>query len=186
MKCKAKCFQILSGLILVHPMLAEAHPLHWASESLGFWGGFFHLFTSPEHVFALMMIGMWLGRGGRHVIKLMPVVYVVLMLIGAWLTLFSVELPYAESALSLSLLVLAVMLVLGNRASFSVMMLTVGNIAVLDGYMHAYDMLLDTEAVFFTVGFVLGALGLIAVGSAPRCALKHFELPYARQGSAEL
>ena len=181
MKGKAKFFRILSWLILVHPMLVEAHPLHWASESLGFWGGLFHLLTSPEHVLALILIGMCMARGGRRMINVMPIMYVVLMLVGAGLALFSIELSYVESAASLSLLTLAVMLVLGNRSLLPVMMLIVANLAVLDGYIHAYDMMLDADAAFFSVGFVLGALLLIVAGSGLRRVLERFELPYVQQ-----
>ena len=179
MKGKAIFFRILSWLVLVQPMLAEAHPLHWATESIGFFGGLIHPITSIEHVFTMLAVGLWMSPGSRQTIYFMPVMFVTLMLVGGSLTLIPLEIAHAEMLMNLSVLILGLMLVLGGKATSPLSALAVANVAVFHGYLHAYDMLLDVDAIAYTVGFALATLVLIAAGMATRCVFNRFELKYS-------
>ena len=94
----------------------------------------------------------------------MPVLFVALMLIGGGLAFTPLEIPYSDIFMNLSVLILGVVLALGVRVSSSTAVLAVANLAVLNGYAHAYDMLLDVDAIAYTVGFALATLMLIAIG----------------------
>jgi urease accessory protein len=185
MKGKARFFQILTLAALAQPWVADAHPFHWASESVGFLGGMIHPITSSEHVLTMLAIGLWTIQTGRRSAYYMPFVFVVLMLIGGGFTLIPIEIAYAENIMNLSILMLSLMLVLGFKVSSLVGVLVIGNVALFHGYVHAYDLLLDVGAVAYTAGFVLATVTLIATGIATRVLLNRLVIKYSLGGLAE-
>jgi len=178
MKGKAKLFRILCGLITIMPVIAEAHPLHWASDAIGFWAGLFHPLGSLEHIIALLAVGVWISLGSRQTVRFMPLMYVTLMLIGGSLAIASFEWPYAEWIMGLSVLTLVTTLILGINTASSLSVLAFANMAVLYGYLHAYEILLDFSAIAYAGGFALATLVLILCGVALKCFVSRFLSKY--------
>jgi len=175
MKGKMRFLHLISWLALMQPLLAEAHPLHWATESIGFIGGLIHPLTSLEHVLTMLAVGLWIVRGKNKAVDFMPVIFVALMLTGGSLALISVEIPHGELVMSLSVLVLGFILAAGIKASSPAAVVAVVNVAVLYGYTHAYDMLLDVDALAYTFGFALATVVLIVIGTTLKSLFNRFE-----------
>jgi urease accessory protein len=179
MKCKAKFFQMLALLVLVQPMMVDAHPLHWTFESIGFLSGLSHPITSSEHILTMLVVGLCISQTGRRSVCYMPFVFVALMLMGGGLTLMPIEIAHAENFMYLSVLILALMLAAGFKVTMPVGMLIVGNVAVFHGHVHAFDMLLEDGAIAYTAGFAVATLVLIGVGIVTRWLFDHLELKYS-------
>ena len=175
MKGKMRFLQLISWLALMQPLFAEAHPLHWATESIGFIGGLIHPLISVEHVLTMLVVGLWIARGKKKAVYFMPVIFATLMLTGGSLALISVEIPHSELVMSLSVLILGVILAAGIKASSAVAVVAVVNVAVLYGYTHAYDMLLDVDAIAYTFGFALATVALIAIGTTLKILFNRVE-----------
>ena len=168
MKDNTRFLQIVSLAALAIPMITEAHSLHWPSESIGFLNGLFHPITSSDHIFTMLMVGFWISQANRRTIYLMSFIFVTLMLIGGGLTLIPVEIINAENVMYLSAFLLGLMMISGYEVSSLIAVLVVGNLALFHGYVHAYDIWLDIDAISYTVGFSLATVALITVGIAIR------------------
>lgn len=149
---------------MVQPIVAEAHPLHWTSESIGFLSGLIHPLSSPDHIFIMLIVGFWISQASRLTTKIISLVFVALMLIGGGLTLIPVEIVNAEHVMNVLALTLGLMLASGYKVSSMIATFIVGNLALFHGYAHAYDIWLDRNAFSYTAGFALATVALIAVG----------------------
>lgn len=175
MQGKVICSGMLALFAFAHPLVADAHPFHWALESVGFTSGLIHPLLSSDHILTMLAVGMCLFRSGPRFACVMPWVFVVLMLVGGGLTLIPVDIAQAENLMYLAVLMLGLMLVSGFRLAAPVVAVIVAAVAVFHGYVHAYDMLLDVDAFAFTAGFSLATLVLIALGIAMAWLFKRFE-----------
>ena len=168
MKGNTRYIQILSLAALIQPIVADAHPLHWSGESIGILSGLAHPITSSDHILTMLAVGLWIGQTSRRTIYLMSLIFVTLMLIGGGLTLIPVEITYAENVMYISALLVGLMMVSGYKVSSLISVSIVGNLALFHGYVHAYDIWLDIDAISYTVGFALATVALITVGIAIR------------------
>lgn len=176
MNSKTRYFQILCLAVLAQPIVAVAHPMHWASESIGFFSGMIHPLTGLDHVITMLAVGFWIvqAKRYRHAVKMLPFLFIALMLIGCGLSIIAIEIAHAESVMYLSALLLALMLATGYKVSSLTASLTVGTLALFHGYAHAYNIWLDIDALGYTLGFALTTWILILMGAALGFMVKRF------------
>jgi urease accessory protein len=168
MKSKTRYFQILSLAAMLQPIAVQAHPFHWTSESIGFIDGLLHPLSASDHIITMLLVGFWISQANRSSTKIIALGFAALILIGGWLTLIPVEIAHAENLMNLSACLLGLMLVAGYKVSSVVAVLMAGNLAIFHGYVHAYDIWLDSHAFAYTAGFALATLALISVGISLR------------------
>jgi len=164
MKSKANFFRGFILAVLAQPWVAEAHPFHWATESMGFAGGLLHPLTSLEHLLTMLAVGLCLSQAGSRLAYMLSLSFVMLMLTGVGLAQYSVEIPHIDILLSSAVLLLLLALVLGSKFPPYLGMTTVSALAVLHGYQHADAIWLDTGSMAYTEGFTLATWILLAVG----------------------
>ncbi|WGS85098.1 HupE/UreJ family protein [Methylomonas sp. UP202] len=174
MKSKARYFQVLSLAILAQPIIAAAHPMNLTSESIGFFSGMSHPLMGSDHIITMLTVGFWLSQTNRQTTKILPFVFMALMLMGCGLSIFPIQIAHAENVMNLSALVLGLILAFGYKVSSFTATLIVGNLALFHGYVHAYDIWLDVDRLSYTIGFSLTTLALIAIGIAIRIMVKLF------------
>ena len=94
----------LALAVALHAPLAGAH----VGTGLpgGIAQGFAHPFGGFDHLLAMVSVGLWGAFLGRPLIYVLPVVFPVVMVIGAALGMFGVPLPHVEIGIALSVLVL--------------------------------------------------------------------------------
>ncbi len=172
MKGKARYFQVFALVTLLQPLMAKAHPFHWASESIGFVGGLIHPLTGADHLLIMLAVGLWASQSRRLGRMLMPWAFAFSMLMGCGLTLVPVEIAYAEPILYLAVSALALALIFVRKIPAHFAVLLPSGVALLHGYLHAYDMWLDADAFIYTLGFALTTMVLIYIGIAVGVALK--------------
>ena len=149
-------FGVFAALALA-PVPALAHT---GSVTGGFIGGFAHPLLGPDHVAAMVAVGLWGAFLGAPAIYLLPVVFPLVMAMGGVLGIIGVPLPATEPAIAVSAIVLGLMVALAAAPPLRLAAVVVGAFAIFHGYAHGAELPAGTDAVAYSVGFVV-ATGLL-------------------------
>ena len=128
----------------------------------GWLAGFVHPFSGLHHLLAMVAVGLWGAFLGRPLIYVLPVIFPLMMVVGAMLGMFDVPLPPVELGIALSVLVLGACIALALRAPTWLACLIVALFAVFHGYAHGKELPSAADPVGYSAGFVL-ATGLLHV-----------------------
>jgi urease accessory protein len=150
---------IATAFLLVVPTCSPAFA-HTGSGSGGFVGGFLHPVFGPDHVVAMVAVGLWGAFLGPPAIWLLPIVFPLVMAGGGVLGILGVPLPGVEIGIAISAIVLGLMVALAARPPLWVAAVLVGAFAIFHGHAHGAELPPGTDAVAFSVGFVV-ATGLL-------------------------
>jgi urease accessory protein len=146
------------ALMLLAPTLAHAHT---ETGSIGgFISGFLHPLTGPDHIAAMVAVGIWGAYLGAPAMWLLPVIFPLVMAFGGALGVLGVPLPGVETAIALSGVILGMMIALVVRPPLWVAALMVGFFAIFHGHAHGTELPQAANAVTYAVGFVV-ATGLL-------------------------
>ncbi len=143
------------------PALAHAHTDTGAIG--GFVSGFLHPLLGPDHIAAMVAVGIWGAFLGAPAMWLLPVIFPVVMAFGGALGILGVPLPGVETAIALSGVVLGMMIVLAARPPLWVAAVLVAFFAIFHGHAHGAELPEAANAVMYAVGFVV-ATGLLHLG----------------------
>jgi urease accessory protein len=166
---------ILLGLTIA-PGLA-----HSGSASGGFIGGFAHPLFGPDHVVAMVAVGLWGAFLGAPAIWLLPIVFPLVMAAGGALGILGVALPAVETGIAASAVVLGMMVALAAKPPLWVAAVLVGIFAIFHGHAHGTELPTGADAVAYSAGFVIAtgllhlagiAFGLLARWPAGRFAVR--------------
>lgn len=120
----------------------------------------------------MVAVGMWGASLGRPLVWALPVVFPLLMVIGGVLGISGVQLPYVESGIAASVVVLGLAIASAWKAPMAVALAIVGAFGVFHGYAHGVELPQSAAPAAFVTGFVVstGALHLagIAIGLLQR------------------
>ncbi len=133
---------------------------HSGSGSGGFLGGFLHPMFGPDHVLAMVAVGLWGAFLGSPAIWLLPVMFPLVMAGGGVMGILGVPLPGVEAGIAISAIVLGSMVALAARPPLWVAAVLVGAFAIFHGHAHGVELPPGADAVAFSVGFVV-ATGLL-------------------------
>jgi urease accessory protein len=139
---------------------------HSGSGSGGFVGGFLHPVFGPDHVVAMVAVGLWGAFLGPPAIWLLPIVFPLVMAGGGVMGILGMPLPGVEIGIAVSAIVLGLMVALAARPPLWVAAVLVGAFAIFHGHAHGGELPPGTDAVAFSVGFVVatGLLHLAGIG----------------------
>jgi urease accessory protein len=126
----------------------------------GFLGGFEHPLFGPDHVVAMVAVGLWGAFLGPPAIWLLPVVFPLVMAFGGALGIVGVPVPGIEIGIALSAIVLGLMVALAARPPLWIAAVIVGAFAIFHGHAHGAELPPGTDAVAYSVGFVV-ATGML-------------------------
>jgi urease accessory protein len=147
----------------------------------GFLGGFEHPLFGPDHVVAMVAVGLWGAFLGAPAIWLLPVVFPLVMAFGGALGILGVPVPGIEIGIAASAIVLGLMVALAARPPLWVAAVLVGAFAIFHGHAHGAELPPGADAVAYSVGFVVAtgmlhlcgiAFGLLTRWSAGRLAVR--------------
>ncbi|MGF1610185.1 MAG: HupE/UreJ family protein [Kiloniellales bacterium] len=157
------------AMVLVVSLTALASPA-LAHVGEGAVGGFVSGFTHPifgwDHVVAMVAVGLWGAFLGAPAIWLLPVVFPLVMACGGALGVLGVPLPAVEAGIAASAIVLGLAVALALRPPLWLAAVVVGVFAVFHGHAHGTELPEATDALTYSVGFVIatGLLHLIGIG----------------------
>ena len=154
---------------------------HTGEGSGGFVSGLAHPLFGPDHVVAMVAVGLWGAFLGAPAIILLPVVFPLVMAIGGVLGIIEVPIPAVETGIAASAIVLGLMVALAARPPLWIAIVLVGAFAIFHGYAHGKELPNGANAVAFSAGFVIAtgalhlagiAFGLLARWPAGRIAVR--------------
>jgi urease accessory protein len=148
-----------SALLLLLMTAPPAHA-HEGSGTGGFLGGFAHPLLGPDHVIAMIAVGLWGAFLGAPSIWLLPIVFPLVMAFGGGIAILGVPVPGVEIGIAVSAIVLGAMIALAARAPIWIAAIVVGAFAIFHGHAHGAELPPGSDAVAFSVGFVM-ATGLL-------------------------
>lgn len=174
--CKAVA---VAALMLVFPSPALAHE---ASSLAGAFGmGFLHPLSGPDHMLAMIAVGVWGAFLGRPLVIALPMIFPTVMAIGAGVGMMGFPLPPVEVGIALSVLVLGLMILFAVRAPVPVACAIVAIFGLFHGYAHGVELPSAANPVGYSTGFVLStgllhlsgiALGLLTISRIGTLALR--------------
>ena len=126
----------------------------------GFAAGFMHPITGPDHVVAMVAVGMWGAFLGAPAIWLLPVVFPLVMAFGGVLGVLGVPMPGVEIGIALSAIGLGLVVAFAARPPLWVAAVLVGMFAIFHGYAHGAELPGAANPLAFGIGFVL-ATGML-------------------------
>jgi urease accessory protein len=146
--------------LLTWMLASSVAAAHTGSFGGGFVGGFGHPLFGPDHVAAMVAVGLWGAFLGAPAIYVLPIVFPLVMAVGGVLGILGLPLPGAEVAIAASAVVLGMMVATAARPPLLVAALVVGVFAIFHGYAHGAELPPGADAVAYSVGFVV-ATGLL-------------------------
>ena len=169
----------LLTLCLVIPSLAQAHPLPGQSSSL--LGGLAHPLSGLDHILAMIAVGLWAAQLGGRSVWLVPAAFVGCMSIGCVLAISGFSLPWVDTGIAVSVLVLGMLIATTARLPLAASMALVGLFAVCHGHAHGAEMQFGVSGLSYGLGFVLATAGLHACGiGIGRLAQQQSQTPLLR------
>ena len=165
------------------PCLLAAAPAlaHTGDVVGGFVGGLAHPVLGPDHVAAMVAVGLWGAFLGPPAIFLLPVVFPLIMAFGGALGILGVPLPGTEIGIAISAVLLGLAVVFAVRPPTWMAAVLVGVFAIFHGHAHGAELPAGADALAYSAGFVVAtgllhlagiALGLLARWPAGRLAVR--------------
>jgi urease accessory protein len=141
----------------------------------GFVAGVEHPLTGPDHMLAMASVGIWGAFLGRPMIYLLPMVFPIMMAIGAGFGIGGVPLPRIEVGIALSVCILGVLIAGAVRTSVAVACGIVGLFALFHGYSHGLELPSAADPIGYSLGFVFatGSLHVLGIGVGTLDRVRH-------------
>jgi urease accessory protein len=133
-------------------------------EALGFVSGFLHPVSGPDHMLAMIAVGLWGAQLGAPAIWVLPVAFPLVMAMGGVLGLLGVALPGVEYGIAASAILLGGAVMCEARPPLVVAAALVGVFAIFHGHAHGTEIPAGQSALLYSVGFVVATGCLHAVG----------------------
>jgi urease accessory protein len=156
--------QRITGLILALCLASPAFA-HTDGAGGGLIAGLLHPLTGPDHVVAMVAVGLWGGILGGAAIWQLPVLFPIVMAFAGALGALAVPLPAVETGIALSGVILGLMVLFMVRPPMAVAAGLVGAFAVFHGHAHGAELPESANAFAYALGFVVatGALHLAGI-----------------------
>src|SRR5438094_8632553 len=154
---------------------------HTGEGGDGLLAGLYHPIFGPDHVIAMVAVGLWGAFLGAPAIWLLPVVFPLVMAFGGALGILGVPVPGIETGIAVSAIVLGLMVALAARPPLWIAAVLVGAFAIFHGYAHGAELPPGADAVAYSLGFVVAtgmlhlcgiAFGLLTRWPAGRIAVR--------------
>jgi urease accessory protein len=146
---------------------------------MSFAEGLAHPFTGPDHLLAMVAVGVWASQICGRTLWLMLLTFPVVMAAGAVLGFGGVALPWIELGIAASVLVLGAAVALRLRPTLTVSLPLIGAFALLHGYSHGVELPAQATALIYAAGFVTATLALHLAGVGLGLAANRLSIRFA-------
>ena len=128
--------------------------------AFGFLSGFLHPITGPDHLVAMVAVGLWGAQLGNPAIWVLPITFPLVMALGGVVGVSGFELPLAEEVVGFSGIALGLVVAARAKPPLWVAAVLVGLFAIFHGYAHGKELPEAADPIGYGVGFVT-ATGLL-------------------------
>ena len=153
MNLNKKLLLAILALFWLNPSFAHTDA---ASLQGGFISGFMHPIMGLDHVVAMVAVGLWGAFLGKPAIWILPVVFPLVMALGGALGVAGVEIPYIETGIALSGIVIGLAVAFAIRPPIWIAAIIVGAFAIFHGHAHGTELPNSANPLIFSIGFVTG------------------------------
>ncbi len=162
MKTPALPVMVAAAAIALLPGMALAHT--GVGDTSGFSHGFVHPLTGIDHLLAMMMVGVFAWQLGGRALWLVPLTFVLVMAIGGVFGVAGIGIPFVETGIALSVIVLGAAVAFRLTVPVAVAVALVGLFAVFHGHAHGEEMPENAAGLAYGLGFMLATAALHAAG----------------------
>lgn len=152
----ARLAAVAAGAALAQPALAH----DGTGLAGGFTAGLAHPFSGLDHMLAMVSVGLWGAFLGRPLLFILPMVFPMMMVVGAALGMAGIPLPPVELGIAISVVALGGLIVGAVRAPVPVAIGIVAFFALFHGYAHGVELPSAADPAGYSFGFVV-ATGLL-------------------------
>ena len=147
--------------MLLPPLLHDG-----AGVAGGFSSGLLHPLTGPDHLAAMVAVGLWGAFLGAPAIWLLPVIFPLVMAVGGALGVAGVTVPGVETGIALSAVALGAMVAAAAKPPLPFAAILVALFAIFHGHAHGTELPESADALSYSLGFVIstGLLHLAGIG----------------------
>ena len=149
----------LLPLLLVLPTAALAHPGHFDGFSFG--AGVMHPLLGPDHLLAMLAVGLWAGLTGGRAVWAYPLAFVLAMLGGAGLGAGGVAMPLMEPMILASVICIGAVAALALNVAIWAALPALALFGLAHGVAHGLE---GPGTVAYAAGFVLATSALHLAG----------------------
>lgn len=155
-------FLMLIG-IMTAPTSAWSHGINTTKG--GFVEGFVHPILGADHVVAMVAVGLWGAVLGPPALWVLPVAFPIVMAFGGLLAFLGIQIPGIEIGIALSAIVMGIMVAIECKPALWIAAIIVSIFAIFHGCAHGSELPNGSNAVQFSMGFVVatGCLHLIGI-----------------------
>jgi urease accessory protein len=148
---------LAAALVLV-PTIALAHAGH--GDTSGLMHGFAHPITGIDHVLAMVAVGVLAAQFSGPALWLIPLSFIGVMTVGGALGMAGILLPFSESGVALSVVVLGLAIAFPFRLQTPAAVALAGLFALFHGQVHGAEIPRAASGLYYTAGFI-GATALL-------------------------
>lgn len=150
-------------ILVMSVTIASAH----SGEGItgGFVSGLAHPVFGWDHVVAMVAVGLWGAVLGKPAIWILPIVFPLVMAVGAAMGVAGIPVPFIEAGIALSGVVLGLMIVFMIKTPLAVAAVLVGLFAIFHGHAHGTELPDAANPIAYAIGFVIatGLLHLVGI-----------------------
>jgi len=157
-------FCLVAAAVWLSPGGALAHT--GLGDTSGLTHGFMHPVSGIDHILAMIAVGVFAFQLGGRALWLVPATFVLVMAVGGALGMAGIAMPYVETGIALSVIVLGAIIALGIKAPVAIAMGIVGLFAIFHGHAHGAEMPADAAGAEYAIGFMLATAVLHVAGIA--------------------
>jgi len=150
-------------LLCLLPAPLFAHTGHGA---MGFSNGLTHPVFGPDHLLAMLSVGILSAQMGGRAIWTVPLAFVSFMLVGGILGMLGIPFFFVEIGIAVSVLTLGLAIASDKKFPIGLAMTGVAFFALFHGHAHGAEMPASAQPVLYALGFVLGTTLIHLLGVA--------------------
>jgi urease accessory protein len=132
--------------LLVMSTSAFAHVGH--AEHGSFMAGFLHPLSGPDHILAMVAVGLWAATLGGRALIAVPATFVGVMLLGFVAALAGLPVPFVEPVILASIVVIGLLVAIAQPVPAGAAAAIVGVFAFFHGHAHGAEMAGDSALSF--------------------------------------
>ena len=151
-------------LLLLLCLLPAPLFTHTGHNTLGFTNGFTHPVFGPDHLLAMLSVGILSAQMGGRAIWTVPLAFVSFMLVGGLLGMFGLPFFSVEIGIAVTVLSLGLAIAANKRFPISLTMAGVAFFALFHGHAHGVEMPGSAQPALYALGFILGTTAIHLLG----------------------
>ncbi len=157
-----KCFSVLVTLTSLVSLPVSAHT--GVSVEHGLYEGLVHPLIGLDHLLVMLGIGLWSVKQRHQPLWLLPIVFLLMMILGAAIQQAGYILNTAEVWVALSVLFSGWLVWKKGSDSALLSVLITAVFAVSHGYVHVAELELDANITTYALGFLISTTALLSLG----------------------